>query len=78
MLKGSSKRKRNKDELEEVKHEKEALKEDRHLFLKEFKRLKEEHAEMLEALKGVQLQQQLQLEAAEMQEDDISAQVFNI
>jgi predicted nuclease with TOPRIM domain len=78
MLKGSSKRKRNRDELEEVKQEEDALKEDRHLFLKEFKRLKDEHVEMLEALKGFQIQQQMQMEAAQLQGDDLPGQIFNI
>ena len=43
LLKGSSKRKRTRKELEEVKHEEEALKEDKQEFLKEMKRLKEEN-----------------------------------
>ena len=49
-MKSISKRKRTRDELEEVKQEEEALKDDRHLFLQEVKRLKQEHAEMMEAL----------------------------
>ncbi len=57
MLKPSSKRKRTHSELEQVKQEEEALKEDRHAFLLEFKRLKEEHSEMMAALQGVALQQ---------------------
>ena len=39
-MKSSSKRKRTKEELEEVKMEEDALKEDRHAFLADFKRLK--------------------------------------
>ena len=50
LMKNSSKRKRTREELEEVKQEEEALKEDRHQFLQEVKRLKQEHAEMMEAL----------------------------
>ena len=46
MMKGSSKRKRTREELEEVKGEEDELKEDRHSFLQEVKRLKKENAEM--------------------------------
>ncbi len=42
LLKGSSKRKRTKAELEDVKQEEEELKENRQEFLKEYRRLKEE------------------------------------
>ena len=56
-MKSSSKRKRTKDELEEVKQEEEALKDDRQAFLHEFKRIKQEHAEMMEALQAVAVQQ---------------------
>ena len=78
MLKASSKRKRTKDELEEVKQEEEALKDDRHSFLVEFKRMKQEHAEMLGALQGFQLQQQIQLEAEENQADANQGHPFQI
>ena len=47
LMKTNSKRKRTRDELEKVKQEEEALKDDRHSFLQEVKRLKQEHAEML-------------------------------
>ena len=40
LLKGSSKKKRSKEEMEEVKHEETALKQDKQAFLQEFKRLK--------------------------------------
>ena len=60
MMKSTSKRKRTRDELEEVKQEEEALKGDRHSFLQEVKRLKLEHAEMMEALQAAALQQQIQ------------------
>ena len=56
MLKSSSKRKRTREELEEVKQEEDHLREDRHSFLKDFKRMKQEHAEMLEVLKDFQVQ----------------------
>ncbi len=40
LLKSSSKRKRSRRELEEVKHEEDALKEDKQGYLEQFKRLK--------------------------------------
>jgi hypothetical protein len=40
LMKSSAKRKRTKEELEEVKQEEEALMEDRQSFLQEVKRLK--------------------------------------
>jgi hypothetical protein len=46
LVKGSSKRKRTRDELEEVKDEEEELKQDRQSFLQQVKRLKEEKAEL--------------------------------
>ncbi len=45
-MKGSSKRKRTREELEEVKAEEDDLKMDRQGFLQEVKRLKEEKAEL--------------------------------
>ena len=54
LMKSTSKRKRTRDELEEVKQEEESLKEDRHSFLQEVKRLKQEHAEMMEALQVIE------------------------
>ena len=51
LMKSSSKRKRTNDEIEEVKQEEEALKDDRHMFLMEYKRMKQENADMLDALK---------------------------
>jgi hypothetical protein len=66
-MKSSSKRKRTKEELEEVKMEEDSLVEDRHDFLLQVKRLKAEHAEMLEALNAIQAQQQLQVEGAQME-----------
>ena len=47
LMKGSSKRKRTKQELEDVKHEEEAMRGDIQGYLMEVKRLKQEHAEML-------------------------------
>ena len=46
LLKGSSKRKRTREELEEVKDEEEELRQDKQSFLQEVKRLKESHADL--------------------------------
>ena len=46
MLKASSKKKRSRKEMEEVKHEDDELNEDKHSFLRPYKKLKTEH-EML-------------------------------
>ncbi len=47
LMKPSSKRKRTKQELEEVKQEEEAMRVDVQGYLMDVKRLKQEHAEML-------------------------------
>jgi hypothetical protein len=52
-LKTSSKRKRTKEELEEVKLEEDALSEDRQAYLTDVKRLKMEHAQMLQTLQAI-------------------------
>ena len=65
LMKSTSKRKRTREELEEVKFEEDALKEDRHAFLADFKRLKQEHQEMLLALQSIDAQQQLLAEQAQ-------------
>ncbi len=52
LLKESSKRKRTREELEEVKQEEEALRDDKHGFLRDVKRLKQEHAEMIELIQA--------------------------
>ena len=59
-MKGSSKRKRTKTDVEEVKHEEEALRGDVQGYLMEVKRLKQEHAEMLAFLNNEQNQAQVQ------------------
>ena len=59
-MKTSSKRKRTKAELEEVKQEEEALRNDTQAYLMEVKRLKQEHAEMLAFLQNEQNQPQVQ------------------
>ena len=59
-MKTSSKRKRTKAELEEVKQEEEAMRNDTQAYLMEVKRLKQEHAEMLAFLQNEQNQPQVQ------------------
>jgi hypothetical protein len=54
LMKGSSKRKLTKVELEKVKHDKKALRGDVQGYLIELKRLKHEHAEMLAFLQNEQ------------------------
>lgn len=52
LMKESSKRKRTKEQLEEVKQEEEAMRGDIHGYLMDVKRLKQEHAEMLAFLQN--------------------------
>jgi len=59
-MKTSSKRKRTKAELEEVKQEEKAMRNDTQAYLMEVKRLKQEHAEMLAFLQNEQNQPQVQ------------------
>jgi hypothetical protein len=59
-MKTSSKRKRTKAELEEVKQEEEAMRNDTQAYLMEVKRLKQEHTEMLAFLQNEQNQPQVQ------------------
>jgi hypothetical protein len=47
LMKPSSKRKRTKQEIEEVKQEEEAMRGDIQGYLTEVKRIKQEHAEMM-------------------------------
>ena len=65
LMKGSSKRKRTKAELEEVKQEEEALRGDVQGYLMDVKRLKQEHAEMLAFLQNEQNQPQVQQQMGE-------------
>jgi hypothetical protein len=60
LMKDSSKRKRAKAELDEVKHEEEALRGDVQRYLMDVKRLKKEQAEMLDFLIIEQKQPQVQ------------------
>ncbi len=59
-MKTTSKRKRTKTELEEVKQEEEAMRNDTQAYLMMVKRLKQEHAEMLAFLQNEQNQPQVQ------------------
>jgi len=59
-MKTSSKRKRTKAELEEVKQEEEAMRNDTQAYLMEVKRFKQEHAKMLAFLQNKQNQPQVQ------------------
>ena len=59
-MKTSSKRKRTKAELEEVKQEEEAMRNDTQAYLMEVNRLKQEHAEMLAFMENEQNQPQVQ------------------
>ena len=56
LIKGSSKRKRTKAELEEVKQEEEALRGNTQAYLMDVNHLKQEHAEMLAFLQNEQNQ----------------------
>ena len=60
LIKGSSKRKRTKAELEEVKQEKEALRGEIRDYFMDVKCLKQKHAEMLAFLQNEQNQPQVQ------------------
>ncbi len=59
-MKTSSKGKRTKAELEEVKQEEEAMRNDTQAYLMEVKGLKQEHDEMLAFLQNEQNQPQVQ------------------
>ena len=52
MLKGSSKKKRSRLEMEEVKHEENELNEDKQEFLKQYKKLKLDHDNLKVELDG--------------------------
>jgi hypothetical protein len=55
-MKTSSKRKRTKEELEQVKQEEESFRQDTQGYLMEVKRIKQEHAEMLAFLQNAENQ----------------------
>jgi len=61
LMKTSSKRKRTKEELEEVKHEEESFRQDTQGYLMDVKRIKQEHAEMLAYIQNAENQPQVQV-----------------
>ena len=77
-MKGSSKRKRTKAELEEVKQEEEALRGDTQAYLMDVKRLKQEHAEMLAFLQNEQNQPQVQQQMGNQPGNGGQIMQFNI
>ena len=78
LMKGSSKRKRTKAELEEVKQEEEALRGDVQGYLMDVKRLKREHAEMLAFLQNEQNQPQVQQQMGNQPNNGGQMMQFNI
>jgi hypothetical protein len=78
LMKGSSKRKRTKAELEEVKQEEEALRGDVQGYLMDVKRLKQEHAEMLAFLQNEQNQPQVQQQMDNQPNNGGQMMQFNI
>ena len=78
LMKGSSKRKRTKAELEEVKQEEEALRGDTQAYLMDVKRLKQEHAEMLAFLQNEQNQPQVQQQMGNQPANGGQIMQFNI
>ena len=77
-MKTSSKRKRTKAELEEVKQEEEALRNDTQAYLMDVKRLKQEHAEMLAFLQNEQNQPQVQQQMGNQPNNGGQMMQFNI
>ena len=78
LMKGSSKRKRTKAELEEVKQEEEALRGNTQAYLMDVKRLKQEHAEMLAFLQNEQNQLQVQQQMGNQPNNGDQMIQFNI
>jgi len=78
LIKGSSKRKPTKAELEEVKQEEEALRGDTQAYLMDVKRLKQEHAEMLAFLQNEQNQPQVQQQMGNQPANGGQMMQFNI
>ena len=78
LMKGSSKRKRTKAELEEVKQEEEALRGNTQAYLMDVKRLKQEHAEMLAFLQNEQNQPQVQQQMGNQPGNGGQMMQFNI
>ena len=65
-------------ELEEVKQEEEAMRNDTQAYLMEVKRLKQEHAEMLAFLQNEQNQPQVQQQMANQHPNGGQMMQFNI
>ena len=78
LMKGSSKRKRTKAELEEVKQEEDALRGDVQGYLMDVNRLKQEHAEMLAFLQNEQNQPQVQQQMGNQPNNGGQMMQFNI
>ena len=77
-MKGSSKRKRTREELEEVKQEEDFLKDDRQLFLQEFKRLRKENEELAEAVNSASALMSINTSANASKRRENQADMFNI
>jgi len=78
LMKGSSKRKRTKAELEEVDQEEKALRSEIQGYLMNMKRLKQEHAEMLAFLQNEQNQPQVQQQMGNQPNNGGQMMQFNI
>ncbi len=78
LMKTSSKRKRTREELEEVKQEEEELRGDKQSFLQEVKRLKQEHAVMLQTLQAAQIQHHMQEENPMENQQQLGLNQFSI
>jgi phage shock protein A len=78
LIKGSSKRKRTKAELEEVKQEKEALRGEIRDYFMDVKCLKQKHAEMLAFLQNEQNQPQVQQQMGNQPNNGGQMMQFNI
>ncbi len=78
LMKSSSKRKRTKEELEEVKQEEDAMRQDTQAYFQDVKRLKQEHAEMLALIQGAQIQEQMQADIGGQMAQQQQPMQFNI
>ena len=78
LMKGTSKRKHTKAELEEVKQEEEAPRGDAQGYLMDMKRLKQEYAEMLAFLQNEQNQPQVQQQMGNQPNNGGQMMQFNI
>ena len=78
LMKTSSKRKRTKEELEEVKFEEESFRQDTQAYLMDVKRIKQEHAEMLAFLQNAENQPQVQMNQGNIPPVQNQMNQFNI